>query len=50
MADEDREDAHEVNKVLYKAVWGFGSVRWAALALGWTTDDVQLAIWGEIRQ
>ena len=29
---------------------GYRSVRNAAIHLGWTIEDVQMAAWGEIRQ
>lgn len=40
----------QLQRLLDEVFEGMRSVRRAAVDLGWTTDDVQLVIWGEIRQ
>ena len=40
----------EVQRLLDEVFEGMRSVRRAAADLGWTTDAVQLVIWGDIRQ
>lgn len=44
------EKLKEVRKVLHRALKGEVSVSRAARDLGWINEDVQLAIWGEVRQ
>jgi hypothetical protein len=40
----------DTNHILNLVETGYASVRWASRELGWTDEDVQLAVWGEVRQ
>jgi len=39
-----------VQAILVDVDYGLLSVRRAALDLGWTPDEVQIVVWGEVRQ
>ena len=42
--------AHDRIEILDEVRRGMRSVRNASLALNWTDEDVQMAVWGEVRQ
>lgn len=42
--------AHDRIEILDEVRRGLRSVRNASLALNWTDEEVQMAVWGEVRQ